>query len=148
MKKLMLVLIIGLIVNLSYAQTQPQKQTQSQTQAQKPQPVKSNRTAIKLTDLPKPITDSIAKNYSGYKTLEAFKIDNKGVNTYQVIVAIDANKLQLYYDKDGKFLRKAVVPVKPANTATTQPKATTTTQPKTSTNTQTTTPNKTTTPQK
>jgi hypothetical protein len=132
MKKLILVLCLGLIVSLSYAQVQPQKQTQTQpqkqtqVQTQKPQPVKSNRTPIKVTDLPKPITDSIAANYSGYKTLEAYKIDNKGVFTYQVIIAKDANKLQLYYDKDGKLLRKAAVPVKQTTTATTPVKTTTT----------------------
>lgn len=127
MKKLMLVLIIGMIVNLSYAQTKPQTQTQSQKQVQTQQPVKSNRTAIKLTDLPKPITDSIAANYSDYKAIDAFKMDNKGVFTYQVNVAKDATKMQLYYNKDGKLLRKALVPAKTTNTTTTQPKPTTTT---------------------
>ena len=61
---------------------------------------------MSVDDLSKTITKQIAKSYAGYKTLEAYKIDTKGVITYEVIVEKAPTKLDLYYDADGKFLRK------------------------------------------
>lgn len=66
------------------------------------------KTSMKVEELQKAITKHIKKNYVGYKTIEAYKVDTKGIISYEVIVEKTTNKLDLYYDNDGKFLRKEV----------------------------------------
>ncbi|MGD0711014.1 MAG: hypothetical protein ABR968_07500 [Bacteroidales bacterium] len=66
------------------------------------------KTSIKVEDLMKNITKHISKNYKDYKPAEAYQIETKGVVSYEVIVEKESNKLDIYYDKDGKFLRKEV----------------------------------------
>ena len=52
MKKLFLMLMVGLFVSFAYAQT---------------------RTEVKTTDLKKEISDNVAKSYAGYKIDKVFK---------------------------------------------------------------------------
>jgi len=106
MKKLILVIMIGLAVSLS-AQAQKTK-TATKTQTK----VKTKKTVIKTTELPKAITENIATDYEGYKILKAYKCDNGGVISYQVSTSKGSSNVDLYYDKDGKYLKKALLPAK------------------------------------
>jgi hypothetical protein len=63
------------------------------------------RTAVKLTDLPKAITENIATQHQGWTALDAFKIDTKNVLTYEVVVKKAESEMNLIYDKNGKYLK-------------------------------------------
>lgn len=65
------------------------------------------KTEIKVTDLQKVVSTYITKNYAGYTIDKAFKVDNKGVITYQVdIKNAKGVKSSLIFDKAGKFSKK------------------------------------------
>jgi hypothetical protein len=85
MKKLMLVAVFAFAVLFVNAQT---------------------RTAIKVADLNKAITENVAKDHAGYTIKDAYKCDNKGVTTFEVKVAKGNEENTLVYDKDGKFIKK------------------------------------------
>jgi hypothetical protein len=63
------------------------------------------RSAIKLADLPKAITDNISTQHQGWNAVNAFKVDTKGVMTYEVQVKKADSEMNLIYDKDGKYLK-------------------------------------------
>ena len=96
MKKLFLMLLVGLFVSFAYAQNKTEEK-KSENKA---------KTEIKVADLKKEITDNIAKDYAGFKVEKAFKNDNNGVTTFNVLIAKDNEKMMLVYDKDGKFVKK------------------------------------------
>ncbi len=59
---------------------------------------------IAVKDLPKSISDYIAKNYKGEKISEASKIvDDKGVMTYEA----EVKKIDLIFDANGKFIKES-----------------------------------------
>gem|GEM_PF-2558684 len=66
------------------------------------------KTQMKTGDLAKPITQYIAQNYSGYSAMNAFKINAKGVLSYEVKIGKESEEAYLFFDKDGKFIRKEV----------------------------------------
>jgi hypothetical protein len=70
------------------------------------------KTAIRPSELNQLILDDIQKNYPRYSINDAFKVNNKGVITYEVIIQEGKDRLNLYYDDKGKFIRKQL-PVKP-----------------------------------
>jgi hypothetical protein len=63
------------------------------------------RSAIKLADLPKAITDNISTQHQGWNAIDAFKVDTKGVMTYEVLVKKATSEMNFVYDKDGKYLK-------------------------------------------
>lgn len=65
------------------------------------------RSAVKLTDLPKSITDNIATQHQGWNAVEAFKVDTKGVTTYEVLVKKGSSESNLIYDNNGNYLKMA-----------------------------------------
>jgi hypothetical protein len=73
------------------------------------------RTAVKVNDLPKAITDNLTTAHQGWKASEAFKVDTKGVMTYEVLAKKGSSETMLVYDKDGKYLK--MEPTKTASTA-------------------------------
>ena len=73
------------------------------------------RTAVKVTDLPKAITDNLSTAHQGWTAAEAFKVDTKGVMTYEVLAKKGTSETTLVYDKDGKYLK--MEPAKAASTA-------------------------------
>ena len=111
MKKIVLVLILGLSIAFVNAQN---KKTAK--------PVKVKKTTVKVAELQKPITDNITKDFPGYKALEAYKLDAKGSISYQVEVKKDTSDINLFYSKNGVFLRKekALKNAAPANTKQTK----------------------------
>ena len=63
-------------------------------------------TTFKVGDLPKAITDNIAKDYPGYAVKEAStEMVNNALN-YKVVVTKGTASETLIYDKAGKFLKK------------------------------------------
>jgi hypothetical protein len=66
--------------------------------------VTETETAIKVSELPKSVTDYITKNKAGKKIKDAAKIvDGKGVMTYEA----EVDKMDLLFDKDGKFIKES-----------------------------------------
>jgi hypothetical protein len=64
------------------------------------------KTAIRPSELNPKIRNDIEKNYPGYIVMEAFKVNNKGMVTYEAIIQKNKDRLHLYYSVDGVFLRK------------------------------------------
>jgi hypothetical protein len=64
------------------------------------------KTAIRASELNQKILDDIKKNYAGYNIIEAFKVNNRGIVTYEAIIQKNKDRLHLYYNIDGVFLRK------------------------------------------
>ncbi len=85
MKKTLLIFFLGVLSSLILAQT---------------------KTELKTTELQKPISEYIAKNFNGYTIVKSFKVDAKGVITFDICISKDKNHEKLFFDKDGKFLRK------------------------------------------
>lgn len=139
MKRIILLFVLataGLFVNAQTKTTSTSTATKAATTKEKSTSITtpnaaSTKTLIKAEELQKAITESITKDYPDYKVLKAYKLDNKNAITYEVMVEKGTLKENLFYDKDGKFLRK-VNQAKPATTNTT----------KTSTNSKTSTTNK------
>jgi len=114
-----LVVILGLVVGTSFAvnaQTQsqtkpagtthPTTQPAIQTPAQAPSQTKS---MIKLTELSKPIQENLSAQFKGWTPTQAYKLDSKGVISYEVLVKKASNEMRLYYDNAGKYLREEPV---------------------------------------
>jgi hypothetical protein len=85
MKKVLLLIIFGFFTSFLFAQT---------------------KTELQAEELQKPVLDYISKNFQGYSIDKVFKVDAKGVITYDVCVNKDKTHEKLFFDKDGKFLRK------------------------------------------
>jgi hypothetical protein len=81
------------------------------------------RTAVKVNDLPKAITENLSSQHQGWNASEAFKVDTKGVMTYEVIAKKGNSESTLVYDKEGKYLK--MEPTKMASTTTTKSTSTT-----------------------
>lgn len=67
---------------------------------------KSAPTPVKVADLPKPITDNVAKDYAGFTIKDASSLTTNNVTTYHVVVIKGAKTETLVYDSNGKFLKK------------------------------------------
>jgi hypothetical protein len=93
--------------------TQATTQTTGQAQAQ---PQTQNKTMIKIPELPKAIQDNLASQFKGWTPQQAYKLDSKGVISYEVMVKKEANEKIIIYDKDGKFMKEEpVTAMKPEN---------------------------------
>ncbi len=84
-KKALLIILLGLFSTIIFAQT---------------------KTELQAVELQKPILEYISKNFHGYSIDKIFKVDAKGVITYDICVNKDKTHEKLFFDKDGKFLRK------------------------------------------
>lgn len=67
------------------------------------------KTEIKPGDLSKGVSIYITKNFSGYAVEKAFKVDNKGVISTEVLIAKGNEKLALTFDKDVKLTKKEAI---------------------------------------
>ena len=68
--------------------------------------VNAQRTPVKVTDLPKGITEYVTKDYAGFTIKDATKIVTNNEVTYEVVVAKGTTQETLLFDKDGKFIKK------------------------------------------
>jgi hypothetical protein len=64
---------------------------------------------IKSADLPKAITENIAKDYNGFAVQKAFKVTTNKVSTFEVIVLKGTDKEKLQYNAAGAFVKKSPV---------------------------------------
>jgi hypothetical protein len=95
MKKLVFILVLlmgALVVNAQAGKT-----------AAKNQPMKM---VVKIADLPKALTDNVAKDYPGFTIKEATSVTANNSLTYDVVITKGTTTETLVYDKDGKFIRK------------------------------------------
>jgi hypothetical protein len=79
------------------------------------------RTSVKVNDLPKAITDNLTTAHQGWTAAEAYKVDTKGVMTYEVLAKKGTSETMLVYDKDGKYLKMEpakIASAAPAKSAT------------------------------
>jgi hypothetical protein len=93
MKKVLFVLVLimaALVVNAQATTTQ----------------AKPTTTVVKIADLPKAITDNVAKDYPGYTIKEATSVTTNNVVTYEVVIVKGVTTETLVYDKDGVFVKK------------------------------------------
>jgi hypothetical protein len=88
MKKVVVLIIAMLFVTFAFSQT---------------------KTEIKPADLSKGVSSYLTKNFSGYSVDKAFKIDNKGVMSTQVMVSKGSDKLALTFDKEFKLTKKEAI---------------------------------------
>jgi hypothetical protein len=66
-------------------------------------------TEMKVSELPKSISDYFAKNYPTYKISEAARIvDPAGVISYEAEVEKGREEMDLIFDSNGGFLKKEV----------------------------------------
>lgn len=101
MKKIMLILVLVMSVIAVKAQDDKSPAaTDSKTTITTP------ATTVKVADLPKSVTDNIAKDYPGYTVKEASTLTGKNGLNYQVVITKGTEKESLLFDKDGTFLKK------------------------------------------
>ena len=79
--------------------------------------VNAQRTPVKTADLPKGITESVAKDYAGFTIKDATKVVANNVTTFEVVVVKGTTSETLLYDNTGKFVKKVT-----AKAGTTQKK--------------------------
>ena len=85
MKTIIVFLLLGLFGNFAYSQT---------------------RTELQASELQKPIKEYIDKNFNDFSIGKIFKVDAKGTITYDICVNKGKTYEKLFFDKDGKFLKK------------------------------------------
>lgn len=102
MKKVILIMLLGMFITFVQAQTTKTETKQS-----------PKKTVIKSTDLPKDANTYITKNFAGYKIIKAVKVDTKGEITYEVNVAKGTEKYVLYFDSEGSFNKKVAATTTP-----------------------------------
>lgn len=71
--------------------------------------VNAQRTPVKVSDLPKGVVDSIAKDYAGYTIKETTKIVEKNIPTFEVVISRGMAQKTLTYNSEGKILKKMEV---------------------------------------
>lgn len=67
--------------------------------------VNAQRTPIKIADLPKGVSDSISKEFSGYTIKESSKVVENNMTTYEVVISKGMNQKTLTFDSQGKSLK-------------------------------------------
>ncbi len=85
MKKALLIVFLGIYSTFIFAQT---------------------KTELQTSELQKPILEYISKNFQDYSINKVFKVDAKGVITYDICINKNKTYEKLFFDKEGKFLRK------------------------------------------
>jgi hypothetical protein len=96
MKKVLFVLV--LMMSVVAVNAQAAKTT--------PATAKPTKTTVNVADLPKSVTDNIAKDYAGFTIKEAETVTSNNVVTTQVVVIKGTVKETLVYDNTGKFVKK------------------------------------------
>jgi curli biogenesis system outer membrane secretion channel CsgG len=95
MKKVLFVLVLIMAALVVNAQTKA-----TTTQA------KPTTTVVKIADLPKAITDNVAKDYAGFTIKDATCKNKDNVINYHIVIVKGTTTETLVYDKDGKFVKK------------------------------------------
>jgi hypothetical protein len=77
------------------------------------------RVEIKSADLPKAITENIAKDFNGFTLVKAFKVTANNQSAFELIVVKGTDREKLEYSSAGAFVKKTAIvpPAKPAAAA-------------------------------
>jgi len=67
------------------------------------------KTEIKSSAISNVITVYITRNFSGYTIDKAFKVDNKGIMSTEVMITKGLEKFNLSFDKEGKLVKKEAI---------------------------------------
>jgi len=67
--------------------------------------VNAQRTPVKVADLPKGVSDSISKEFSGYTIKESSRVVENNMTTYEVVISKGMNQKTLTFDSQGKSLK-------------------------------------------
>ena len=121
MKKILFVLVLviaALVVNAQAKDTTTTQRKSTTTTKSSTTTVtneKSIRTAVKVTELQKAITDNVAKDFVGFTIKGATSVTLNNTVTYEVVIVKGTTTETLVYDKDGKFVKKMAqtVAIKP-----------------------------------
>ena len=118
MKKIALLAVLAMAITFANAQDKTTTKSTTKTTPSKTTTKASTTTKTKLdvADYPKEITDAIETSYPGYKILDGYKLDNKGVETYEFLLEKGSTKIKVFYDKDFKFTKKETVKPKAPGT--------------------------------
>lgn len=65
----------------------------------------AQRTPVKISDLPKGVSDSINKEFPGYTIKETSKVVENNVTTYEVEISKGMSSKTLKFDSTGKSLK-------------------------------------------
>lgn len=112
-----LVVILGLVFGITLganAQSQTKSGTKTQTTTTtttttQPQAPSQTKSMIKTTELGKPIQENLSSQFKGWTPTQAYKLDTKGVISYEVLLKKESNEMRVYYDNMGKYLREEPV---------------------------------------
>jgi hypothetical protein len=121
MKRIVLIMILGAAITFANAQatkttsttktsnnksttTAITKSTASNSKTQTS--TDKGKSMIQTSELQKAITENISKDYPDYKVLQAYKISENNNTNYEIVVEKGNIKEDLFYNKDGKFLKK------------------------------------------
>jgi hypothetical protein len=96
MKKVLFILVLMMSVLAVNAQTSKTAGTKT----------KSTHAVVQVADLPKAITDNIAKDYAGFTIKSASSVTANNALTYHVAVAKGTTSETLVYDNNGVFVKK------------------------------------------
>ena len=78
--------------------------------------MKPKATTVKGADLPRAITDNIARDYPGFTVKEASSATMDNALHYHVVIAKGTETETLMFDRDGKFLKKLAKKTEPGYT--------------------------------
>jgi hypothetical protein len=65
---------------------------------------------IKLSELPAAVTTDILKRYPAYSIIEAYKVNDKNIMTFEVIISLKEVRSIVYYNSESKFIRRINFP--------------------------------------
>jgi hypothetical protein len=81
----------------------------------------TSRVPVKTADLPKAITDHVAKNYTGFMIKEATMVTENKMVSYDVMIHKGSTMETLVFDKEGKYLRTLPQPTATTTTPAKKP---------------------------
>ena len=110
MKRIMILPAVALTICLALPQFSQAAIRTNQVAQVQPKAVKYTET--KAAQLPKAVSDALAKDYAGYKTNKAYKGDD---GTFKVAVSKGTEKTVLFYSADG-MMTKSKKPMDKAKT--------------------------------
>jgi hypothetical protein len=107
MKKLLsIMLLVMSVLALNAQDTKTPSSTETKKAPTDANAPSMSTSTLKVADLPKALTDNIAKEYPGYMIKEAMKAPEGSGADYKIVVAKGTSTETLLYDKNGKFVKK------------------------------------------
>ena len=100
MKRIMI--FPAVVLTICLALPQFSKATTRNNEAVVAQQVEVKYTEIISDQIPKAVSDALAKDYAGFKTDKAYKGDN---GSFKVAVSKDTNKMVLYFSANGELIK-------------------------------------------